>query len=149
MAYHQAPQDDLPEVVTHTRAHHPQTQTHQTHQPHQTPHRKPVPYDTTYGQEQHPPPAPAHGFQRDVTSQPLPNYKPPSLRWTFLCAIIAVILGYMALAEYAVQTLPGVSGRDVVSDFADLERPLDSSPSSVDAAVCFPEHNCWRGTDLF
>ena len=146
MAYHQAPQHDLPEVVTHTRAPHPQThQTHQPHQPHHTLHRKPVPYD---GQEQHP--LPAHGFPRDVTSQPLPNYKPPSLRWTFLCVIIAVILGYMALAEYAVQTLPGVSERDVVSDFADLERPLDASPSSVEAAVCLPGHNtCWRGTDFF
>lgn len=70
-------------------------------------------------------------FPRDVTARALPNYRPVPLRWFFLGTIILVLLGYIALTEYAVRTLPHETGRGEIADFADLERQLDASPSGL------------------
>lgn len=158
MAYHQAPHEDLPEVVPaqewprhqdyraqggysygQDRRYTPDRMYSQD-QSYPEPLYEPVepyqaPWDQqSYGQEpqtKEPHKAVRSSFPRDVTTRPLPNYKPPPLRWFFLGAIIAVILGYIALTEYAIQTLPNETGRDVILDFSDLERQLDASPSGL------------------
>ncbi|SPN96491.1 uncharacterized protein DNG_00019 [Cephalotrichum gorgonifer] len=83
-----------------------------------------------YGQEPQKNPT-VYGHPQETARRPLPNYKPVSLRWTFLVAIIALIMGCMALMEYAIQRLPKESGKDVISDFADLNRQLDERSSAM------------------
>ena len=136
--YRQVPQD-LPEVVHRppiSRKPVPQNipevvPTSPVYQPPAN-YRKPGEYEYAQPREIVPP---GHGFPRDVTSRALPNYKPPSLRWLFLGAIIAILLGYIALTEYAIQTLPGQSGKGLISDYSELGRKLDASPSDVPTAV--------------
>ena len=55
------------------------------------------------------------------SSRPLPNHRPITLRWPFLCVIIAVIMGYMAMTEYALQRLPAETGRGEVRPYTELE----------------------------
>ncbi|CAI4214936.1 unnamed protein product [Parascedosporium putredinis] len=56
----------------------------------------------------------------DAPTQPLPNHRPITLKWPFLCVLIAVIMGYMAMTEYALQTLPAETGRGEIGAFSDL-----------------------------
>jgi len=56
-----------------------------------------------------------------ASSRPLPNFRPMTLRWPFLCVIIAVIMGYMAMTEYALQRLPPETGRGEIRPYSDVD----------------------------
>ena len=162
-AYLPAPQEDLPEVVSAT-GWQPQEecrspgeyesyygqQIQQTRESlygqdrlyrHQSTYEPEQPYRQTPLQERDPSyyqiPRKSVGpsFPRDVANRPLPNYKPAPLRWLFLGSVVAIILGYMALTGYALQKLPRESSQEAISDFADLKRQLDASPSSLASEV--------------
>ena len=102
------------------------------HQPPQTEfygtHADPPPYqqDTQYrgageyddGHEM----AIGYGHPSHLIDRPLPNYKPASLRWSYLLFIVTIIGGYIAMTEYAIQRLPQETGKDLISDYEELER---------------------------
>lgn len=118
MAYHQAPQHDLPGVTVSSPGY-----SHDTH------YRAPGVYDTSY--THHPKPPAGYGFPRDDTGRALPSYKPPQLRWFFLGIVVLVILGYVALTEYALQVLPRESGRGEISSYTELEGRLGAEVSAA------------------
>ena len=115
MAYHQAPQHEILGVAVNSPGY--------SHT-----YRAPSGYDTSYSH--HPKPA-GYGFPRDDTARALPNYKPPQLRWFFLGIITLIILGYVALTEYALQALPRESGKGEISSYTELEGRLGEEASAA------------------
>lgn len=116
MAYHQAHQHEIPGVTVNSPGY-----------PH-SPYGASGGYDTSYNH--HPKPA-GYGFPRDDTVRALPNYKPPQLRWFFLGIVTIVILGYVALTEYALQTLPRESGKGEISSYTELVGRLGAEASAA------------------
>lgn len=128
MAYHQAPQHDIPGVTVNSPGYHHNT------------YRAPGGYDTSYSH--HPKPA-GYGFPRDDTARALPNYKPPQLRWLFLGIVTLVILGYVALTEYALQTLPRESGKGEIASYTELEGRFGAEASAALTSTTVSFGNMW------
>ena len=118
MTYRQAPQHEPPGVPRSAPVYY-----------HEARYRTPGGHDT-YAYE-HTGYSAGYTSPRDATNRPLPNYKPPALRWTSLGIVVAVILGYIALTEYALQRLPRESGRREISDYSELERRFGPSQPGV------------------